>query len=211
MKLTGTNSKGRHLPGNVVEDDVSDVEKCVKISGTAAKKGQHLHKNVVKKANVGTDRKITGQRSRKVRIFYRVLKLTILGISVVAAVAITILVLDIFGGSEVVIKPPTVNLVPRPGLAAPPGPETPDTPATADTAETQDDSDEQYGPMPGDDPPDEEAFYGRIPGIFTFLVLCTDGLANTDAIMFVTFDTSDPDNYRVDVASLPRDTLMNCD
>ncbi|MBR7082245.1 MAG: LCP family protein [Oscillospiraceae bacterium] len=47
----------------------------------------------------------------------------------------------------------------------------------------------------------------RREGVYTFLVLgMDDGNGNTDTIMAVTFDTV---NYTMDIASIPRDTLVN--
>jgi len=204
MKLTGTKRKGRHLPENVIKSD-DTVPETVNGNGAMAlvvqkSKGQHLQKNVKRVRADETGGNADDTNQKKPWIFSRVWKKALIGVGILAAVAIAVLALDVFAKTEVLIKPPAVKQEPRPGsqLPAPNNPANPGDPG------------QPYGPPPGDSA-DLGPATERIPGVYTFLVLGIDGLANTDAVMVVQFDTSDPDNYKFNVVAIPRDTMVNAD
>lgn len=101
------------------------------------------------------------------------------------ALLITLLMLftlaaGVFAFYKVYVKPPDMNETKKPDNVA-------DAP------------EEDNGQAPSLD--------GRTANKYTFVVLGTDdGNGNTDTIMVVTFDT---DNHKLNVVSIPRDTLVN--
>ena len=160
------------------------------------KKGRHLQKNVSGNAEngacaAGAVRSAWYRRMIPKSIIMKI----VLGLSLCIVAAIAALAVDIIFKNEVLIKPPPVDEDPR-------------RPAVSET----------YDPTLGIPPPvqtdwpepgetDEPAVSSlRKPNNYTFLVFGTDGQANTDVIMTVTFDA---DNYKLNVVSIPRDTMTN--
>jgi len=187
MKLTGNNRKGRHLLKNISNGDDSISGGGVGVMTAGGDKGRHLQKNVDK----------TNRRPVKVKKRWKkVVKISLLSVFCLIVAAVAVLAYDFFGdGAGFIFVPPPVNTVPRPN-----SPLTPVRPTSAPGEEIDDPAD---GVEDGDEDLVENI---RDETMFTFLIFGVDEQANTDAIMFATFDTT---NQALNVVSIPRDTMLN--
>ena len=194
MKATGQKSKGRHLPKNISKNTTFADEGDAAAGGAEEYRGRRLQETAGEPVSTRADNVADTPVRKKKRFYSGVWRKILIGIGLLAVVTVTVLALDVFHVTETFIKPPPVQTTPRPSSWV---------------------SSEDNGPNPllpgasGNDPdqpfglnPDNE----RKPGIITFLVLGIDTLANTDAIMVVSFDSV---NYKLNVVSIPRDTLVN--
>ena len=165
----------------------------MKITGSK-KKGKHLKKAVEKRSAQPDETE--NARSSPIKRFFSsgTWKIALFSVVLIVVVAGIILVMDVIADTNVIIKPPDVNQEPKPGTSQPPDA----------TAASYPPDETRIPPVDNQDYP--EPANPRLPNTFTFLVFGIDSHANTDVIMAVTFDA---ENYKFNVASIPRDTLVN--
>ena len=194
MKLSGSNSSGRHLPKNVGNElskiDAGANDLSVRETGLDpyANAIDIPFVDVNESEGGGSYRRSGKNKKRPKNIFVKAL----VGLAVLAVAAITVVALDLFADTGIIVGPPPVNQVPRPGGNRPennPG-----------------DSTKPVVP-PGQLDVDDPAGGLRNQNKYTFLILGLDEEEyNTDVIMTVTFDT---ENHTLNAVSIPRDTLVN--
>ena len=162
MKLSGNTRGGRHLLKNVGKQSARSYANTVKVNNRE------------------------GNKRRRPKL----VKIILASVAVVAAAAITVLALDLFAETDIVIRLPDVNMVPRPSVSQPSNPNNPNTASVSSI-------------IPG-----EVLDNVRDRTALTFLIFGLDEGANTDVIMVASLDTVD---NSLSVVSIPRDTLVNVD
>jgi len=194
MKLSGNKNSGRHLPKNIgngsLSIDVEANELAVRETGLDPYANAIDIPFVdVNEREDGEENKRSGKNKKRPKsILFKVL----LGLAILAVAAITVVALDLFADTGIIVGPPPVNQVPRPGVNRPEG---------------NNSDPNQPGVSPGGTEGDDVAGNIRDPNKYTFLILGLDEEEyNTDVIMTVTFDT---ENHILNVVSIPRDTLVN--
>ncbi|MCL2391748.1 MAG: LCP family protein [Oscillospiraceae bacterium] len=162
----------------------------MKFTGNA-RKGQHVFKNAGNESSAAAAKQNIDNGNKKPKTgipVKRIIKIVSLSVAILAVLAATVLALDLFAETDIVIRPPTIQRQPRQTPSAEPDdPDNPEQPSSvpAVNAAVQDVGDDR---------------------VFTFLVFGMDEGYNADVIMAVTFDTS---NQTLEVVSIPRDTLVN--
>ena len=199
MKLSGSNSNGRHLRKNVGN---GSTEIAVSESGNVKHVDSNKlsireteldpYANAIDTSFVAVDDNVGAPKkgSKKASRVKRVVKKTLIGIAILFVTIAAVLALDIFAETGIVIGPPSVNPDPRPS----------NPPQNGDTVDPQ----QPVIPTP---PPEDGILNERVADKYTFLILGIDEEgSNSDVIMSATFDTN---NRTLNVVSIPRDTLVN--
>jgi len=157
----------------------------MKLTGTL-RSGQHLLKNLSKKAKDNNDKSAKNQK-----VWWK----KPMGIVAIAGGALVVLTVA-FAVPRLWPERPVVSQNPRRVSSS-----YIDAEITAPPVDSlNDNNNEGSGPEPITDGV-------RKPDTYTFLLMATDvGGGNTDVIMVVTFDAA---NYKLNVVSIPRDTMAN--
>lgn len=194
MKATGQSNKGRHLPKNISKSNAINEEGVAAEQDMLKDQEWRLQETAEEPVFVRSENAPSMPAGKKKKFYSGVWRKILIGLGLLVIVTVTVLALDIFGDAEFFIKPPPLQDTPRPPSWNP-GVNNPTSPSP-DPIEPDNDPGHEYGPYPDE----------RQPGVITFLVLGIDTFANTDAILVVSFDTV---NYKLNVVSIPRDTLVN--
>ncbi|MCL2365658.1 MAG: LCP family protein [Oscillospiraceae bacterium] len=144
-----------------------------------------MSKNATKETLDASIDEKKGKKSKRPR---SIIKIILLSIAVVIVAAVAVVALDIFADTEMIVRPPEINLEPRPRATQGPidsdSPDSPSTPTESLNLRTPAGLDAKY----------------------TFLILGTDDGSNTDAIMVATLDLG---AETLNIVNIPRDTMVN--
>ena len=160
-------------------------DRVMKLTGSN-KGGRHLNKNV-KNGAAATQRAVNhGKTETKPKQVKRSRKIPVIVFALIAVVGVSVY----FFVSTALSTAPQVKPDPSRPLRLMP----------------DDKWDSKTPGLTANNPGGDGSQSARDPSKYTFLVLGSDDGANTDVIMFVTFDTA---NASLNVVSIPRDTLIN--